>query len=154
MQVRLPGRALGTVGPPPSGWIPDRDVVASATAWHIVVRLRTRRVVLYGHGVRRRDWPAIIGAAATPTPRGSFFVEENVRLDASAAGAPFALALSARSSVYQEFAGGPGQIALHGLRGVGGRLGTAGSHGCTRLSTRSITRLAALVRPGTPVTIR
>jgi lipoprotein-anchoring transpeptidase ErfK/SrfK len=68
-------------------------------------------------------------------------------------GAPFALALSARSDVIQEFDGGPGQIALHGLENVGGVLGTAESHGCVRLDTAAMTWLVARIAPGTPVTI-
>jgi len=34
-------------------------------------------------------------------------------------GGPFALALSARSNVLQEFDGGPGQIAIYGRDGPG-----------------------------------
>lgn len=69
------------------------------------------------------------------------------------AGAPFALALSARSNVLQEFAGGPGQIAMHGVANLGGTLGTAISHGCIRLADQSIRWLAARIEPGVPVTI-
>ena len=68
-------------------------------------------------------------------------------------GGPFALALSARSNVLQEFAGGPGQIALHGLMNVGGVLGMAVSHGCVRLDTAAMRWLAARISPGVPVTI-
>ncbi len=71
----------------------------------------------------------------------------------SAPGAPFALALSGRSNVLQEFAGGPGQIALHGLSNVGGTLGTAVSHGCVRLGNGAMRWLVARIGPGTPVTI-
>ena len=73
--------------------------------------------------------------------------------DGRAVGAPYALALSARSNVLQEFAGGPGQIALHGTNNVGGILGTAVSHGCIRLDTPAITWLADHIPPGTPVRI-
>jgi lipoprotein-anchoring transpeptidase ErfK/SrfK len=76
-----------------------------------------------------------------------------VTLSRRASGAPFALATSARSSVLQEFDGGPGQIALHGRGHVGGRLGTAVSHGCVRLDNRAIAWLAARIAPGVPVTI-
>ena len=76
-----------------------------------------------------------------------------MRLSPGGVGAPYALALSARSDVLQEFDGGPGQIALHGTDNVGGVLGTAASHGCMRLDTASITWLATRLGPGTPVTI-
>ena len=70
-----------------------------------------------------------------------------------AAGAPFALALSARSNALQVFEGGPGQIAIHGVANLGGMLGTAISHGCVRLANRSVRWLAARIGPGVPVTI-
>ena len=122
----------------------------------------TRRRSVRGHGRARstvgrgqklRTYRAIVGKRSTPTPTGEFFVEENVRLPGGRPGAPFALATSARSKVFQEFEGGPGQIALHGLTNVGGALGTAVSHGCVRLANRSITWLAKRIRPGDPVTI-
>jgi lipoprotein-anchoring transpeptidase ErfK/SrfK len=69
------------------------------------------------------------------------------------AGAPFALALSARSNVFQEFEGGPGQIALHGIANLGGTPGTAVSHGCVRLANGKISWLVARVGPGVPVDI-
>ncbi len=69
------------------------------------------------------------------------------------AGGPFALALSARSNVLQEFGGGSGQIALHGLAHLGGTPGTAVSHGCVRLDDPSIRWMAARIAPGVPVTI-
>ncbi len=84
---------------------------------------------------------------------GRFFVEENVALYPQGVGAPYALALSARSDVLQQFAGAPGQIALHGIDNVGGVPGTAASHGCMRLSTPDISWLAHRIGPGTPVTI-
>jgi lipoprotein-anchoring transpeptidase ErfK/SrfK len=55
--------------------------------------------------------------------------------------------------VYQEFDGGPGQVALHGLDNIGGDLGTAESHGCVRLADSSIRWLVYRVGPGDPVTI-
>jgi lipoprotein-anchoring transpeptidase ErfK/SrfK len=127
--------------------------VRSSTSWHIVVSTSRRRALVYRHGRLLRTYLAIVGKPSTPTPHGRFFVEESVRMPAGAAGGPFALALSARSDVLQEFEGGPGQIALHGLENLGGTLGTAVSHGCVRLSNRSISWLVARIPPGAPVTI-
>ncbi|ADB51560.1 L,D-transpeptidase [Conexibacter woesei] len=152
LRVRLPGRTLALT-PPRSGWIRAAHVRLSTTAWHIVVDVGARRVTVYGGGRRLRTFSAIVGKRSTPTPRGAYFVEENVRLPGDAAGAPFALATSARSNVLQEFAGGPGQIALHGLDNVGGQLGTAVSHGCIRLATSAVTWLATRMTPGVPITI-
>jgi lipoprotein-anchoring transpeptidase ErfK/SrfK len=149
LRVGLPGRPNGR-----EGWIAQRQTVRSTTSWHVVVRTSTRRVHAYHRGRRVRSFTAIVGTPSTPTPHGRFFVEESVRMRPGSAGTPFALALSARSNVLQEFAGGPGQIALHGVGNIGGTPGTAASHGCVRLGDRAIRWLAARIRPGAPVTIR
>jgi lipoprotein-anchoring transpeptidase ErfK/SrfK len=148
LHVRLPGRPNGR-----TGWIRKRTTTALITSWHVVVRTSTRRVVVYRHGRRLRTFKAVVGKPATPTPRGEYFVEEAIRLRATDVGAPFALALSARSNVLQEFDGGPGQIGVHGLANVGGVLGTAVSHGCVRLDGDAMRWLVARIGPGVPVTI-
>lgn len=152
-RVRVPGRALGERVPPRSGWILAAGTGRSSTPLHLLVDRNARRVLVYRNGRMVRRFRAIIGAPSTPTPAGSFFVEEAVRMPSGAAGAPYALASSARSSVLYEFAGGPGQIALHGVANVGGTLGTAVSHGCVRLSGEAITWLATRVDAGVPITI-
>ena len=148
LHVLLPGRPNGH-----TGWIRRSATRGAFTTWHIVVDTSERRVTVYQHGVPVRAFKAVVGAPKTPTPRGEFFVEEDVQLTASEVGAPFALALSARSDVYQAFDGGPGQIALHGLENVGGVLGTAVSHGCVRLDSGAMQWLVVHIGPGVPVTI-
>jgi lipoprotein-anchoring transpeptidase ErfK/SrfK len=149
LRVLVPGRPNGR-----KGWIRQEGTVLNTTSWHVLVITSSRRVLVYRGGRRVRSFAAIVGKPSTPTPHGQFFVEESVRLSSGDPGAPFALALSARSNVLQEFEGGPGQVALHGLANLGGTLGTAVSHGCVRLATRSIRWLAARVGPGVPITIR
>jgi lipoprotein-anchoring transpeptidase ErfK/SrfK len=149
LKVLLPGRPNGH-----AGWIRRDATVELATAWHLVVDLAQRRVSAYRSGRLVRTFAAVVGKPSTPTPRGQFFVEESVALPAGQVGAPFALALSARSNVLQEFEGGPGQIALHGLANVGGVPGTAVSHGCVRLDGSAMRWLTARIGPGDPVTIR
>ncbi len=70
------------------------------------------------------------------------------------AGGPYALAISARSDIFQEFAGGPGQIAIHGTNGLSDPLGSEASHGCIRLSPSTITWLAKRIGAGVPVTVK
>jgi len=148
LQVLLPGRPNGA-----SGWIAERGTRPSVTAWNIVVDLAARRLRVYGGGRLVKVFQAIVGKPSTPTPTGGFFVEESLQMQAGEPGGPFALALSARSNVLQEFEGGPGQIAIHGRDDLGGTLGTAASHGCIRLATASIDWLSTRIVPGTPVTI-
>ncbi len=149
LKVMLPGRPNGS-----TGWIERGGTYETQTGWHIIVNLAGRRVWVYFHGRLRRTFQAVVGKPSTPTPTGSFFVQETVVMPASEAGGPFALATSARSDVLHNFNGGPGQIGIHGRDGLGGTLGTAESHGCIRLATPEITWLAARIVPGVPVTIR
>jgi lipoprotein-anchoring transpeptidase ErfK/SrfK len=148
LHVMLPGRPDGL-----TGWITQSGTRLLVTPWRIVVDLAARRVKAYSNGRMIRDFAAVVGKPSTPTPSGEFFVEEVLRMAPAEPGGPFALALSARSNVLQEFEGGPGQIAIHGRENLGGTLGTAASHGCIRLATASIDWLAARIVPGTPVTI-
>ncbi len=148
LRVMLPGRPNGS-----RGWIEERGTSPATTDWHIVVQTARRRILVYQRGRVLRTFAAIVGKPSTPTPHGRFFVEESIRMLPGSVGAPFALATSARSNVLQEFDGGPGQIALHGLDNVGGQLGTAASHGCVRLADPTVAWLAARISPGVPVTI-
>jgi lipoprotein-anchoring transpeptidase ErfK/SrfK len=147
--VRLPGRPNGH-----TGWINEHATAISVTAWHLVVDLSARTVTVYHAGHSVKVVKAVVGKPSTPTPTGNFFVEETLALKGTDVGAPFALALSARSSVLQDFEGGPGQIALHGLLNVGGVPGTAVSHGCVRLDNATMVWLSGRISPGTPVTIK
>jgi lipoprotein-anchoring transpeptidase ErfK/SrfK len=148
VQVRLPGRPNSH-----DGWIPADETKRASTAWYIVLKLSSRRVTVYHDGRVQRRFLAVVGTPSTPTPIGRFFIEEGVELSGVDAGNPFALATSARSNVLQEFEGGPGQIALHGTKGLSGAPGTAASHGCIRLSTAAITWLAQRIGSGVPLTI-
>jgi lipoprotein-anchoring transpeptidase ErfK/SrfK len=149
LQVRLPGRPNNS-----TGWIRKARTLQRATPWHLLVDLSERRLTVYRHGRVVRSFSGVIGAPSTPTPLGSYFVEESVLLTGGQVGGPYALALSARSYVLQEFAGGPGQVAVHGVWNVGGTMGTATSHGCIRLDTAAISWLGRRIGPGVPVTIR
>jgi lipoprotein-anchoring transpeptidase ErfK/SrfK len=44
-------------------------------------------------------------------------------------------------------------VALHGMDGLPGALGSASSHGCIRLSSGAITWLAQRLGAGVPVTV-
>lgn len=148
LKVRLPGRPNNS-----TGWIRKSRTKQSATTWHVTVDLSERRLRVYRRGRLVRSFSSVVGASSTPTPRGRYFVEETVLLTAGQVGGPYALALSARSYVLQEFAGGPGQIAVHGVWGVGGVMGTAASHGCVRLDTAAISWIGERIGPGVPVSV-
>jgi L,D-transpeptidase catalytic domain. len=150
LRVRQPGRPNGR-----AGWIRATSARLVSSSWRLVVIRARREALLYKDGRLVEHHRVVVGAPATPTPRGQFFVVEHV---AQTAGSPlgrWALATSARSNVLQEFDGGPGQIALHGRRGplAVAPLGTAASHGCVRFDNAVIDHLAHLLPNGTPVEI-
>jgi lipoprotein-anchoring transpeptidase ErfK/SrfK len=148
LEVMLPGRPDGS-----TGWIAQQGTRPLVTPWRIVVNLAARHVNVYREGLLVKTFRAVVGKPSTPTPTGQFFVEETLEMPAGDPGGPYALALSARSNVLQEFEGGPGQIAIHGRDDLGGILGTAASHGCMRLDLANIDWLAARIGPGVPVAI-
>jgi lipoprotein-anchoring transpeptidase ErfK/SrfK len=153
LYVRLPGRALGQRNAAQTGWIQKANTRESSIGWRLLVKTADHKIIVYRNGKFIRSYRIIIGSSKTPTPTGRFFIEENVKMPQNTPGAPYALATSARSNVLQEFAGGPGQIAIHGTTGVGGTLGTSVSHGCIRMDNQAITWLAMRIPPGTPLVI-
>jgi lipoprotein-anchoring transpeptidase ErfK/SrfK len=148
LEVRLPGRPNGV-----TGWILKRRTVLDRVRQRIAVDLSARTVTFYDRGRRVRRMRAVVGAPATPTPVTASFVEEIVRYRRPGKIGPYAIALAARSPVFTEFEGGPGQVAIHGRGRLGGTPGTAASNGCLRLRDRDVAWLARRVIAGTPVTI-
>jgi lipoprotein-anchoring transpeptidase ErfK/SrfK len=136
-----------------SGWVSADQVSASARDHRAEVDLSARRLILWqGSNVVSR-LPIAIGRPGTPTPTGRYFV--TVRLQPpriSPIYGAWALGLSAYSDVLEQFGTGDGQIALHGTSQTSD-LGKAITHGCVRLSNASISKLAALLPPGSPVDI-
>ncbi len=148
LRVRLPMRPNGA-----TGWVPAYAGVLGATAWRIVVQRGARRAIVYEGARARARFSVVVGAPATPTPLGTFFVVEKLHLAPGVVEGPWALATSAYSTVLTDFDGGPGQVALHGTVGLDAPLGTAASHGCVRFGVRAITWLARRVGAGTPVIV-
>jgi len=148
LKVMLPGRPNSA-----TGWIAQSGTRTTTTRWRIAIRTASRQVRVYRSGRLVRTLSAVVGKPSTPTPNGRFFIEESIDMPVGSPGAPYALATSARSNVLQEYGGGPGQIALHGVMNLGGIPGTAVSHGCVRLANPHIRWLAARISAGVPVTI-
>jgi lipoprotein-anchoring transpeptidase ErfK/SrfK len=152
LKVLLPVRPNGS-----AGWIPrDKALLGTARYW-IDLRLGSRWLTVYRDGRRVRRFRAVVGAPATPTPRGLAAVyERNAQPDRHGFLGPWALSLTAFSNVLESYGGGPGRVAIHGRDGASLRdpLGSARSHGCIRITSRAVSWLARRVTPGTPVRIR
>jgi lipoprotein-anchoring transpeptidase ErfK/SrfK len=148
LHVRLPMRPDGA-----KGWVPADAGSAASTGWEIVIRRAERRALVLDGGKVQASFAVVVGKPATPTPRGTFFVVEKMELAPGVTEGPWALATSAYSNVLDDFAGGDGEVALHGTVGLGDPLGTFSSHGCVRFAPAAITWIANHVGAGTPVVV-
>ncbi|MHB8656379.1 MAG: L,D-transpeptidase [Solirubrobacteraceae bacterium] len=136
-----------------SGWIRSNHVSLHSDPFRVQVELSAHRLILW-QGLRVVDRQRIgVGAAVSPTPHGRYFVTSLLRPpNPSGIYGPYAFGLSAYSPVYTTFAGGDGQIGLHGTDDPAG-IGHDVSHGCIRVANPEIVKLARLLPVGTPVLI-
>ena len=145
--VQVPLRPNGV-----TGWVPAAQVGVQPVHARIVVDLSQKRVTLYRDGKRVLSATAAIGAPATPTPTGSFYV--NQRLVPADPGGPFgpgAVGISAFSNVLTGWTQG-GPVAIHGTNAPWS-IGHAVSNGCIRLPNATLRKVFAQALAGTPVVI-
>jgi lipoprotein-anchoring transpeptidase ErfK/SrfK len=148
LEVLLPVRPNGS-----TGWIRRSDVDVREIETAVVVDLASRTLTVTEGGAVVLVTTVAIGTDASPTPTGLFSVVD--KLDTAAPDGPygpFAFGLSGFSDVLTEFAGGEGQIAIHGTNAPDS-IGDAASHGCVRVPNDVATALNALLPLGTPVLI-
>jgi lipoprotein-anchoring transpeptidase ErfK/SrfK len=147
LEVALPTRPNGS-----TGWIRSDGIDVREVSYELVVDIEARTLTLLDGGDEVLTTPAAIGTAEFPTPTGEFYLVDKLATGENGAYGPFALGLSAHSEVLTEFAGGDGQVGIHGTNDPG-TIGEAVSHGCVRVPNDVITRLADLLPLGTPVTV-
>lgn len=135
------------------GWVP-RTALGGYTLidTRLVVELEQLQATLYANGKRVLQAPIGIGRPGSPTPRGEFYVRNELTSYRSSFYGPIAFGTSARSPVLTDWPAG-GFIGIHGTDRpdlLPGRV----SHGCIRMRNVDILRLAELMPVGTPLTIR
>lgn len=150
LRVRLPERPNDR-----AGWVRADHLRTRVTRWRVVVSTGARTVEVRRAGELVRRFPAVVGAAVTPTPHGLFAVNERIRQLGGVLG-PWALHLTAHSQVLDDYGGGKGRVAIHGRSGalLADPLGSARSHGCIRIDNGAVAWLAGRAIEGTPVVIR
>jgi hypothetical protein len=149
LRVALPGRPVGA-----EGWVRADDVELFSGDREVVIDLSDRTLQVTDRTGVIIETPVAVGTDRSPTPLGSFFVTDAVRLtNPNGPWGPFAFGLSARSEAITEFNGGDGIIGIHGTSNPGS-IGRAASLGCVRVPNETILRLAEIVGVGFPVTIR
>jgi lipoprotein-anchoring transpeptidase ErfK/SrfK len=146
--VQIPKRPNGV-----TAWVAARQVTVEKVSTRILVDLSEKRVTLYKGGKKVLSSTAAIGAPATPTPTGRFYV--NQRLIPADKGGPFgpgAVGVSAFSDVLTGWTQG-GPIAIHGTNAPWS-IGKAVSNGCIRIPNAVLRKLFDQALSGTPVLIR
>jgi hypothetical protein len=148
IHIRLPVLPNNT-----TGWVP-RSALGGYhfVDTHLVVDLRRLRMTLLRAGRPVFSAPVGTGQPQYPTPRGEFYIRDELTGYASPFYGPVAFGTSARSAVLTEWPDG-GFVGIHGTSEPGLIPGQV-SHGCIRLRNRDILRLARLMPVGTPLTIR
>jgi lipoprotein-anchoring transpeptidase ErfK/SrfK len=148
LQVLLPGRPNGH-----SGWVPASSVAVNEVAHEVHVDLERRELLVRSDGDIVLQTAVAIGDPDHPTPTGRFSITAKLASsDPDGLYGPFAFGLSGRSEVLSEFAGGDGQIGIHGTDDPSS-IGRAASHGCIRVPNDVIRVLADMLALGTPVVI-
>jgi lipoprotein-anchoring transpeptidase ErfK/SrfK len=147
-RVRVPMKPNGR-----TGYVRARVVNLRRLHSQIVVDLSTRRLTLYRRGRVLLSTTTAIGAPATPTPRGSFYIDQ--RFKEPDPNGPYgwaAIGISAFSEVLRGWPQG-GPVAIHGTNRPS-LLGLPVSNGCIRVSNEAIQRIWRLAPTGTPVSIQ
>ena len=136
-----------------SGWVRAWAVRTYRVRSRIVVDLSERSLRLYRSGTLALQTPVAVGASATPTPRGRYFVNERYELpDARGPFGPAALGISAHSNVLEHVWVQDGPIGIHGTNEPWS-IGRAASHGCIRVANSVMRRLFRLAPAGTPIVV-
>ncbi len=147
LRIRLPMRPNGR-----TGWV-RRDDLGTLHAVRTMLRVNraTLRATLYRDGSKIWSSRIGVGARATPTPAGNFWIRTRLSgLGGSPVYGPYAFGTGAYSTL-SDWPGG-GVIGIHGTNEpqlIPGRP----SHGCIRVPNAAIVRLRPLLPIGTPVTI-
>jgi lipoprotein-anchoring transpeptidase ErfK/SrfK len=147
-RVRVPMKPNGT-----TGYVRARVVNLRLVRAQVVVDLSTRRLTVYRNGRAAFSTTAAIGAPATPTPRGQFYINQRFReADPNGPYGWAAIGISAFSEVLHGWPQG-GPVAIHGTNHPS-LLGLPVSNGCIRVSNGAIQRIWGLAPTGTPVSIQ
>jgi lipoprotein-anchoring transpeptidase ErfK/SrfK len=147
-RVQLPLRPNGV-----TGYVRPSALSLGTVRTRILIELSRRRLTLFRSGRPVLRTTVAVGAPATPTPTGSFYV--NQRLVPRDPGGPFgpaAIGISAFSEVLTGWAQG-GPVAIHGTNAPES-IGLAVSNGCIRVRNDVLRLLFAAAPAGTPVAIR
>jgi hypothetical protein len=135
------------------GWVPRTALGGySPVRTRLRVDRLKRRAVLFREGRPVFRAAVGVGAPATPTPSGDFYVRNKLHRYHSPFYGPVAFGTSARSATASDWPAG-GFVGIHGTNRPDLIPGDI-SAGCIRMTNRDIRRLARLMTVGTPVIVQ
>ena len=147
--VYLPVRPNGT-----TGWVHVDQVEIKTVSLHVVVDQSDRLLTLFEDDEVILTTSVAVGTDENPSPNGYFFITDKLSTgNPSGAYGPVAFGISGFSDTLSSFAGGPGQIGIHGTNNPDS-IGNAASHGCIRVNNDVILNLSELLPLGTPIKIQ
>jgi lipoprotein-anchoring transpeptidase ErfK/SrfK len=147
-QVQLPMRPNGLVG-----WVKAEAVTLDPVRTRLEVDISDHRLRFFRDGRLVLRATAGTGTEGTPTPTGSYYVNQRFyTLDPAGPFGPGAIGISAFSPVLRDWAQG-GPIAIHGTSDPPS-VGRSASHGCIRVDNNLVRRLLRATETGSPVVIR
>jgi len=147
-RVRVPMKPNGR-----TGYVRARSVNLRPVRTEVVINVSARKVTVYERGRPAFSTTAAVGAPATPTPLGRFYINQRFReADPNGPYGWAAIGISAFSEVLKGWPQG-GPVAIHGTNRPT-LLGLPVSNGCIRVSNAAIQRIWRLAPTGTPALIQ
>lgn len=135
-RVLLPTRPNGTYG-----WIDGDDAELNRHNYAIRVSLDDHLLTLFEREQEIFETTVGVARENAPTPLGRYYTTELIRpIEPHSVYGAYAYGLSGYSDTFEEFAGGPGQLGIHGTNDPS-TLGTNVSSGCIRLHNDDISLL-------------
>lgn len=148
VRALLPVRPNGT-----TGWIRTADFDFTVVATRVEISLGDRAIRAFERGELIAEAPVVVGTPSTPTPLGTFFINERIeKTNPSGPYGPWILGVAAFSETLASFDGGIPVIGIHGTNRPE-LVGQARSNGCVRVPNEVIDALARRLPLGTPVSI-
>lgn len=147
-KVLLPVRPNGS-----TGWVRASEVGLTGHNYRISVTLEAHNLRLLHQGRLIFETRVAVARDNAPTPGGLYYTTELLQPpNPNGPYGTYAYGLSGFSEVFTSFAGGPGQLGIHGTDEPES-IGTDASSGCVRLVNADIELLAGMLPLGVPVEI-
>lgn len=147
-EVLLPIRPNGS-----TGWVHSDQVNIGSHNYRIEVSLSDFDLTIYNGGNLVFQATVAVARENAPTPGGRYFITELLQpTEPNSVYGDFAYGLSGFSETFETFAGGPGQLGIHGTNNPDA-IGSQASSGCVRLANGDIAHMVTFLPLGTPVTI-